>query len=365
MDSLLSDKNLSIVRYPQSDNKSLRAWNTADEYILNYINEHKVDSENIAIYNDRFGFLSSHFIKYSPSIIIDSKSQEKSITANLKSNNLDLKKLKYVTPLGEIQKEIELAVIKIPKSMELFRLYLNQLSTILADDAIIICGFMTKYFTKQMLEIANEYFEEVEQSLAWKKSRLLILKKSKSNKEKSIINEIEVSDGKIMQQYFGVFSSNNIDYATQFLIENINLRETDKQVLDLASGNGILAFEIDKRKDDCEIDLVDDSFLAVESSKLNLKGENFNFHFSDNLEEFEENYFDFVISNPPSHFEHETNIEISIKLFNEVKRVLKKDGHFQLVANQHLNYKTHLIKIFNNVEITSENKKFVIYDCVK
>ena len=73
--------------------------------------------------------------------------------------------------------------------MDLFRLYLQQLTVALDEKAIVICGFMTKYFTPQMLEIANEYFEEVEQSLAWKKSRLLILSKPKQFKESSIINE--------------------------------------------------------------------------------------------------------------------------------------------------------------------------------
>jgi 16S rRNA G1207 methylase RsmC len=222
---------------------------------------------------------------------------------------------------------------------------------------------MTKYFTSQMLDIASEYFEEVKQTLAWKKSRLLILKKGKGKKEASIINEINISSEEKIKQYFGVFSSKNIDFATQFLIENISINENDNRVLDLASGNGILAYTIKKLKNNSEIHLIDDSFLAVESSKLNLEGESIHFHYSDNLKGFKEKYFDFIISNPPSHFEHETNIEISIELFKEAKKVLKEKGHFQLVANQHLNYKTHLLKIFNHVKITAENKKFIIYDC--
>jgi 23S rRNA (guanine1835-N2)-methyltransferase len=356
-------KKYNIVRYPKSDNKSLIAWNSADEYILRYLSENRIETEEPIIYNDRFGFLSLHLNNSYPKVVIDYSSQEKSITSNFNLNKLDITKCNFTTSLDKLENSVKCSIIKIPKSMELFRLYLNQLSEVINSESVVICGFMTKYFTSQMLDIASEYFEEVKQTLAWKKSRLLILKKGKGKKEASIINEINISSEEKIKQYFGVFSSKNIDFATQFLIENISINENDNRVLDLASGNGILAYTIKKLKNNSEIHLIDDSFLAVESSKLNLEGESIHFHYSDNLKGFKEKYFDFIISNPPSHFEHETNIEISIELFKEAKKILKEEGHFQLVANQHLNYKTHLLKIFNHVKITAENKKFIIYDC--
>lgn len=363
MSNTLSSKNYDIVRYPSSDNKSLKAWNTADEYILEYLDKNKVSIENVILYNDRFGYLSSYLNEYSPTIVIDNKSQEKSIHSNISLNKLEIKNLEFVTPLDELKSHIKLSIIKIPKSMELFRLYFNQLTEKLDKDSIVICGFMTKYFTTQILDIAEEYFDDVEQSLAWKKSRLLILRKPKRHKISSIINEISLNENINIQQYFGVFSANNIDYATQYLIENLNLSETDNIIMDLASGNGILAYIINEKRPNCEIHLVDDSFLAIESSKLNLKGENIHFHYSDNLHEFDEKTFDFIISNPPYHFEHETNIEISISLCKEVRRNLKHGGHFQLVASKHLNFKTHLVKIFDEVKVAAENSKFIIYEC--
>jgi len=363
MSNSLSSNKYDIVRYPSSDNKSLKAWNTADEYVLEYLDKNEISIENVVIYNDRFGFLSSYLNDLSPIIVIDNKSQEKSINSNISLNGLDTSKSEFITPLDKLESPLKLSIIKIPKSMELFRLYLNQLSEDLDDDSTVICGFMTKYFTTQMLDIAKEYFNQVEQSLAWKKSRLLILSKPKQKKSSSIINEISLNDNIKIQQYFGVFSAKNIDYATQYLIENLNLLETDNKIMDLASGNGVLAYVINEKKTDCEIHLVDDSFLAIESSKLNLKGENTHFHYSDNLKEFDENSFDLVVSNPPSHFENETNIDISINLFKEAKRVLKIGGHFQLVASKHLNFKTHLVKIFDEVIITAENSKFIVYEC--
>ena len=74
-------------------------------------------------------------------------------------------------------------------------------------------------------------------------------------------------------------------------------------------------------------------------------------------------FFDLVVSNPPSHFEYETNIEIAITLFKEVARCLKPDGRFVIVASKHLNFKTHLERIFERCKISAENNKFIIYEC--
>ena len=301
------NSEFSIIRYPNSDNRSLKAWNSADEHILKYIDENSITDEGILLYNDRFGFLSSFLIGSSPKIIIESKSQEKAIRSNFEFNKLDFIKCETFNPLDELQTKVELCVVKIPKSMDLFRLYLQHLSEVMVENSKVICGFMTKYFTPQMLDIANEYFEKIEQSLAWKKSRLLILSKPKEFVKSSIINEVKLNDNVSLKQYFGVFSGNNIDYATQFLIEHLNVKETDIRVLDLGSGNGVLAFSINEKNADCEIHLIDDSYLATESSKLNLKGENVHFNYSDNLEKFDDNYFDFIVSNPPFHFEYENN----------------------------------------------------------
>lgn len=194
---------------------------------------------------------------------------------------------------------------------------------------------------------------------------MLYLKNPKPYKKIDIIKSVKFDDNISLAQYFGVFSSEKIDPATQFLIENITFDGTEKNILDLGAGNGILTKIIAEKAPQNEFYLIDDSYLANESAKLNLSGENFHFYFENDLKIFDNCMFDFVISNPPFHFEHEINIEVSIGLFRQVARCLKNGGQFQLVGNQHLNYKTHLIKYFQEVNILAENEKYVIYQCIK
>ncbi|MDG1849063.1 MAG: methyltransferase [Flavobacteriales bacterium] len=357
------DTNYSIVRYPKSDNKSLKAWSAADEHLLKHLSENNAFSQQPILYNDRFGFLSTVLSDLQPFTVINFKSQEKALEINATKHGIDLKQISKIKPLDELSASFDLALIKIPKSLDLFRLQLDQVHQALNEDATVICSFMTKYFSRKTIDIAENYFEQCEQSRAWKKSRLLILKKKKKVAKKQQLNTISLDKTKSFKQYYGVFSGKNIDYATQFFAEHLEVKATDNKILDLASGNGVLAHVALSQNPNAEIHLVDDSLLAVESSKINIDSKNAHFHFSDNLSAFDNNTFDLVISNPPFHFGFETNIEIALSLFEDVKRCLKKGGVFQLVTSNHLNLKTHLFKLFHKVKIVAQNDKFVVYHC--
>jgi 23S rRNA (guanine1835-N2)-methyltransferase len=358
------EKSYQIDRYPHSSNNSLQPWSAADEHILRFTEQEELKEKTIIIYNDRFGFLTCLFHQYNPVTVISNKSHELASLQNMKANRMESASTEFINPLSEIKVSTDLAIIKIPKSTELFRLYLHQLSLSIKSDAIVICSFMTRHFSPQILEIASRFYSEVKQGKAWKKSRLLILKKPLAYKKLNLTKQI-LFKGQEFRQYFGVFSSKHIDYASQFLIEHINAGPKTKRVLDLASGNGILACAVRKHNKSCEIHLTDDCYLAVESSKMNIKKENTFFYNICDLSEFENDFFDYIISNPPFHFEYEINIETPLQMFSDVLRCLSYGGRFQLVANRHLNYKPHLVKLFSEVNISAENRKYIIYECKK
>lgn len=361
--------SLEITRYPATSNRSLQAWNAADEYLLQTLGEQDLTGKSLAIYEDLFGYLSAHLHTLTPLTVVTYKSQQKALEKNFGQNSLNLEPNRLVSPLRPLPTTIDLGIIKIPKSLDLFRLYLDHVASHLSDDGQVLCPFMTRYFSPQMLTIAEEFFEVVEQSLAHKKSRLLILKNKKAPTQRKLLNTIAFTypDGASQEfkQYFGVFSSGNIDYATQFLIEHLELTAQDRTILDLASGNGVIARAIQRKKPDTEIHLVDDSILAIESSKLNLDPQHTHFHWHDALNHFPPASFDLVVSNPPFHFGHETNIEITLRLFRDVAKHLKHGGRFICVANKHLNYRTHLKRIFSTVETLAANQKFIIYASTK
>lgn len=359
------NRNYRIKRYPKSENRSLQAWSAADEHILNYLSERAITPESLAIFHDRFGFLTCLLHEQKPWTILSFKSQEKALRRNLESNTIEVDDARLLEPLAELPDSVAWGLIRVPKSLDLFRFYLAQLSKSLNEDGEVICSFMTRHFSAQMLEVAGTYFESVEQSRAWKKSRLLILKGKKEVEEMDPLTQVAFSEDISLQQYPGVFSASKVDPATRLLMDNLRIADTDKCVLDLAAGNGVLAYAIRQASPETEIHVLDDAFLAVESAKLNLTDERTFFYTNDTLDDFENQFFDLIVTNPPFHFEHENNIEVAINLFTESVRCLKTGGHFRLVGNRHLNYKTHLARLFKLVKVIAETPKFIIYECLK
>lgn len=359
-----NEKTFSLERYPLTTNKSLQAWSAADELMLKYFEDMFDENSKALVYNDRFGFQSVILNTNEIYSVIDYKSQQKAIEQNLSLNGLSKKRTNFIFPLQATPSKVNLALIKTPKSTEHFELYLNHASLNLAAGGIVICGFMTKYFSPQLIEISEKYFNSAEQSMATKKARVLVLSDSKNVAPKSLINTIEFQNMSL-KQHFGVFSSDHIDYATQFLIENLNLNQPYKTALDVGCGNGVIGKWILEKSADTKVHFMDDSYLAIESAKLNISDEKTEFHFTDTLEAFESDSIDLVVSNPPFHLDHEINIEVTISLFKEIQRLLAADGKFKCVANMHLNYKTHLDTIFSKTTIVAENAKFVVYECEK
>ncbi len=351
-----------IERYDPSEDRSLRAWSAADEYLLQTFEELENKPSHLCIYNDRFGFLGCHLHLFEPTEIITHVSQEKAIKLNLKSNNISL--ANFINPLSSLDTKMDLALLKIPKSLELFHLFLEHIAHNSTEDTRVICAFMTRHFSPKLIEIAQEYFEVTEQSKAIKKARLLILTKKKKTNKREVINNLTHNNQKY-KQYWGVFSADHIDYATQFFLDHIEVDKTDKCILDLGSGNGIIANELLKYNKDSDFHLIDDSILAVNSAKLNIQGENITHHANNELSIFDDGTFDLIVTNPPFHFEYEINIQIPLELFRGCFRCLKDGGNLQIIANRHLNYKVHLEPLFSSVIIIAENNKFIVYKCIK
>ena len=357
----VNSKIYQLERYPKTFDKNLRAWSNAELLVLDYISARNI--EQIHLFNDRFGVWNCVLNDKKLTTVWTYASQQKAVRQNLELNKLPVE-VDYKTPIEDLEK-VDLALIKIPKSIELFELFLQQIHKAAHEKTEVVCGFMTKYFSPSFVKVAEQYFDEVIQSKAWKKARLLILKSPKESfPKKEFVNRIQWKE-KSLQQYFGVFSSGSIDIGTQFFLENLQLKAEELKVLDVASGNGIIAYEVSEQNPSVEVTLVDDFNLAIESSKINLKDKKAQFVCADSLDDLEEESFDLVVSNPPFHFEHENNIEIALNLFRGVENCLKSNGRFLLVANSHLNYSTHLTLLFESVSILKQNKKFQIIECIK
>ena len=356
-------KKWDLERYPKTRNKSLRAWSAIDELILSKVNQFELHEKKITLYHDTYGALACALNSYQPLSVILLYSQLKAIKKNFEINGIPPQNFHWNNPF-KLRETSDLGLIKIPKSMALFELYLKNVHKSTKDNSVILCGFMTRNFTPKIIDIAEQYFEDVSQSKAKKKARIIILKKPKKDIQNQLnFQKIKNDLGLTIKQYPGVFSNKKIDFGTLLLLESLpEIKDYDK-IMDLACGNGVIAAYIRKQNPKCCIHLIDDNFLAISSAKLNLIKINTHFHWKDDFKININKKFNLIACNPPFHFEYENTIEIALSLFKNAKKYLAENGTLIIVANTHLNYRTHLIKLFGSVQTIASNDKYEVISC--
>ncbi|PPK86198.1 16S rRNA (guanine1207-N2)-methyltransferase [Neolewinella xylanilytica] len=348
-----------IQRYPPTTDRSLTVFNAADRLLIDWAAALPDRPETMAVFHDRFGAValslpgSVHFVS-------TYHSQETALRLNAGNRSLPLANL-----LEEFTEPIEAAVLRVPKSLDLFELYLTRIAAAATPTTRVAGGFMTRHFTPRMLEVAGRYAGVVKQSRAEKKARLLLLEDFKVGAGAQVpMNAVEYA-GKRYRQLPGVFSAGHIDYATDFLLQHWPDIPEPATITDLACGNGIIGDQLLQRYPDSRLVATDDSILSVASARTNLPSDRSTVFYAHTLKDLPDGSQDLVVTNPPFHFGHENNIDVSLALFREAREKLRSDGILVVVANRHLHYATHLRKWYAQVESAEENDKYVVYCCRK
>ena len=154
------------------------------------------------------------------------------------------------------------------------------------------------------------------------------------------------------------------------MIENIPQNIGHSKVIDLGCGNGVLGLAAAAMNPDAQVTFSDESFMAVESARLNV-GNNIeqpqrcDFMWNDCLTDIEFDSVDWIICNPPFHQLQTITDHIAWQMFNDAYRVLKRGGTLRIVGNRHLGYHIKLQRIFDNCTTVASNGKFVILEAVR
>ncbi len=267
-----------------------------------------------------------------------------------------------------------LNLLHVPKSMALFEQYLAAVARTAGPETRLAAAFQTRYFTPQMLAIAEKYAAGVEQSRAFKKARLLLLRDFyRPEPEGPALDQLTFG-GVVYEQYPGVFSAGHIDYATQFLLEEwavnplLGAITAPATIIDVGCGNGVIGDQLLARYPQAHLTATDVSCLARASTRRNLAAHGFSARAtvvaaSSLAAVVQPERVDLIVTNPPFHDGFQTDISVALEIFQTASERLTATGYLVVVANRHLNYATHLNRYFDEVFGVAENDKFVIYRC--
>lgn len=376
MDNLLSipQGHFSLDRLPLRRRELLRAWDAADEYLLNYLAETGLPAADsrILIANDSFGALAIALHAYKPLAWSDSYLSQEATRRNLAANALPPDDVSLLTSLEAPAGIFDLVLIKAPKTLALLEDQLIRLRPHVRPTTRIIVAGMVKALTASIWRLLEKTSGPTSASLAWKKARLIFV--SPDCTLELPVNPYPVryqleGTGFIIANHANVFSRDSLDIGTRFFLGYLPQRPESRNIIDLGCGNGVVGLIAARNNPAATLHFVDESFMAVASAQENFRlafGEKraATFKAGDCLTGFDAESADLILCNPPFHQQAAVGDMIARKMFRQARKVLRKKGELWVIGNRHLGYHQTLKKLFGHVSLVASNAKFVILKAV-
>lgn len=376
-----------LQRYPVRKKETLRAWDSADEYLLQYLDEKKLLQADVSllIINDGFGGLSLPLNRFQPVVITDSYLSTQAIRLNAQSNGIDEELITVIDSLVTPESTLNVrsrvgnhvVLIKVPKSLAMLEDQLHRIRPLLDESTVIVAAAMTKHIHMSTLELFEKIIGPTKSSRAQKKSRLIFsqfdadLNVADNPYPKSYALPYKLDDIDIeVKNHAAVFSQEKLDLGSRFFIENLPVSDQYKTIVDLGCGNGALGLMAAIKNPSAKIIFTDESYMAVESSISNFLSvfddtREAEFLQTDCLQGVEDNSVSLILCNPPFHQNNAINDNVAWQMFFEAREALESKGELWVVGNRHLAYHAKLKHLFGSCEVMASNKKFTILKAVK
>lgn len=364
-----------LQRLPYRKNQLLRAWDAADEYLLNHFAEYCKPAPNakIVIVNDSFGALAVALADYQPIAISDSYLSQQATQLNLVANQRDAEQVLLLDSLSLPETKIDYLLIKAPKTLALLEYQLHRLRPLLKPDCIVIVAGMVKNLPPTLWKILEKLIGPTKPSIAVKKARMIFaeLDPALSIPPNPYPTDylLEGTD-LVISNHANVFSRDSLDIGTRFLLQHLPTNPAYQEFIDLGCGNGVVGVSIARQLPEANLCFVDESFMALASAKQNFVSalpvnRSAQFVAADCLNGFAANSADCVVCNPPFHQQHTVGDHIAWQMFQQAHQVLRVGGELRVIGNRHLNYHLSLKKLFGNCRQVASNAKFVIFSSQK
>jgi 23S rRNA (guanine1835-N2)-methyltransferase len=372
----LAGQTFTLDRYPpEQKNRSLQAWDAADELLLSHaLPILQQTATPVLLLNDQFGALACALASYRPVQISDSYISELATRHNFTQNQLDLNFITQLNSLNPLPAS-PLVLLKLPNNHSFLRYQLRQLKQQLAPSATILASAKAKDITPKLLAIFQQELGPTSASLTVKKCRLITAAidpalATPATPEFPIRWNTE-DDQQLMVNHANVFSREQLDQGARFLLQHIPVCAPEQRVIDLGCGNGVLGLAMLQRQPQIKLVFADESYMAVDSARLTLAAnrpdllDQAEFTVDDCLSQQPDESADFIICNPPFHQQNAITDHIAWQMFTDARRVLKKHGRLRIVANRHLAYSEKLARLFGGCIHIASNAKFTILEAIK
>lgn len=357
-----------LQRLPKRPLELLRAWDAADEYVLEVCAERLKPAARVLIVNDSFGALAVALHAFAPTAVSDSYLSQQATRLNLAANGLALQTVTLANSLEPIAGVFDVVFIKTPKTLALLEDQLIRLRPCLGSDCQVIVAGMVKNMPSAIWTLLERLLGPTTTGLAKKKARLIYVVPNPDLPPVSSPYPVSYpleGTAYTLSNHANVFSRDSLDIGARFFLQHLPHTTGAVEIIDLACGNGVLGIMAATQNPNAKLHFVDESYMAVASARDNFQRAlggiaDAEFYVGDGLTAFPAACADIILCNPPFHQHNTVGDHIALGLFAQAKKALKPGGELWIVANRHLNYATALKRLFGQYWLVASNAKFVV-----
>ncbi|MFF4159291.1 methyltransferase [Streptomyces sp. NPDC001678] len=368
-----------LTRFPEDPRDTLRAWDSADEYLLEHLAEAGTDlSGTVVVVGDRWGALVTALAGHRPTQISDSYLGQEATRANLARNGVPAGDVRLLSTRDTPPGRIDVLLVRVPKSLALLEDQLHRLAPALHENTVVIgTGRVTEIHTST-LRLFETILGPTRTSLAVKKSRLIFCTPDPGTVRPAnpwphryaLPDDIGPASGATVTNHAGIFCPDRLDIGTRFLLAHLPESRGPERVVDLGCGNGVVGTAVALANPEAELLFTDESHQAVASAEATFRenagaGAVATFRVGDGLEGVPAGSVDLVLNNPPFHSHQATTDTTARRMFAGARAALRPGGELWVIGNRHLGYHVRLRRLFGNCEVVASDPKFVILRAVK
>jgi 16S rRNA (guanine1207-N2)-methyltransferase len=358
---------LHLARWPVRRDDPLRAWDTADQLLLQAAGE--ADAGRVLVVEDAFGALAVPLARQSVEVVswADSHLCRLALEHNLGGTGLAAGAVAFVPAAAAPGGVFDTVLARFPKSLALWHALLLGLRDHVHAGTRILSGGMIKHTPRRAYELLELVVGPTRTGLGWKKARIAHTTPALDREPPALGSDPGYElpgTGLTVRSGPGVFARERLDGGTRALLAHLP-RGRRGRLADLGCGNGALALALATGNPDAEVLGVDTSSLAIASARANaasagLEPPRVQFTVADGLDGLASGTLDLVACNPPFHQDRSTGDALAWGMFTQARRTLVPGGGLLVVGNRHLDHGRRLARIFGGVEVVERRGKYEV-----
>ena len=365
--------SLTLSR-PGTDDPSLRAWNAADELLLQEAFSYLEAAPNarVLVIDDQYGALTLGLSEFAPDVVADNAQLSAALALNANQNPGSATPTHIYSWLQPPADAYDLILLKIPRETDYLAWLLRWANDVLKPGGVILAGGMIKHMPDRSVGVFAGAVDVKNVSLAIKKARVITCGRGQAtlNSWPGTWKGYQLEGaGARVDAMPAVFAREKLDIGTRLMLPHLasvlKPCQPGARVLDLACGNGVLGLSALAAKPGLEITFSDVSSQAVLSARSNTKAAfpdaKAMFVHSDGVAGDNEP-FERILLNPPFHEGGVVGDHIALRLFEQASQNLSGTGRLLMVGNRHLGYHKSLRRFFLQVRQLDANPKFVVFE---